>query len=79
VKDLYPALIQELRLAMYDKRVSQGAVAAQAGIRRETVNAYLSGATQTGLPVPVLIAASEVLGVGPDELFRRAMERVSRG
>jgi transcriptional regulator with XRE-family HTH domain len=80
---IYRALLKEIRIAMFDKGVTQDDLAAALrdrghDARRETVSGYLGGKGKKGMPTTVLISVADILGVDLGELTRRAIERAER-
>lgn len=80
---IYQALLHEIRIAMFDKRVTQEDLASKLrdrghSVRREALSGYLSGKGKKGMPTTVLISVADILGVDLMELTRRAIERAER-
>jgi len=60
----------EILIAARRMKISQAALAKEAGTSRETMNAYLNG--RTPMPVSVLLAICEVIDIPLHTLARRA-------
>lgn len=72
----WDALDKEIRMAMYDKDLSQQAVADKVGIARETFSNYLRGKRE--MPFLTLYRIAEVLGTTPAVLAERAQARLEK-
>lgn len=72
--DKEAALVQQLAAQVRAKRITQAELAKAVGISREAVSAYFNG--KRSIPLPVLLAACEQVGVELGTLVRMAEAQV---
>lgn len=74
ITELAEAVAIQVRVELAAARMDQATLAAYVGIERATLNRYLNMHTQ--MPLPVFFRIAQAFGIAPDELMRRAEERM---
>lgn len=76
-KKYWAAVAVAIKMEMVAAGLSQGSLATQVGIGRDTLNRYLAGKVE--MPFNIFVAISGALGVSPQKLFDIADSRLNQG
>lgn len=72
--ELQSAVATEIRIELAARQWKQVDLAERAGVTRETLNRYMRN--KVGMPMSAFASLSRALGISPDELLARAMNRI---
>ena len=70
------ALAKQVKVELAERDMTQTDLAEAAGVGRPAMNRYLQG--KSSMPMPTFLKVASVLGLGPDVLMSRIVERASK-
>lgn len=70
------AMAKQIKVELAERDMTQTDLAEAAGVGRPAMNRYLQG--KSSIPMPTFLKVASVLGIGPDVLMTRIVERASK-
>ena len=70
------ALAKQIKVELAERDMTQTDLAEAAGVGRPAMNRYLQG--KSSIPMPTFLKVASVLGISPDVLMGRIVERASK-